>query len=188
MDIIMVRHGETEDNIGKIFSRDDTKLTEKGKRQILNAKALLKEFNYEEIYYSPLTRTVESKELLELGGIKEERIREVDFGLFAGKTFNQIHDLYPEDGKRWMKDPISFRIPNGESVVDVYGRVESFLEELVGQNKNVLLVCHDCVIRNILCWVLDNPNYFLKFKVDNGSINVISIDEGFKYIKKINYK
>lgn len=184
----MLRHGETEDNIRRIFSRDDTKLTKKGICQILNSKELLKKFDYDDIYYSPLARTIESKDIIGLDGIKEDRIREIDFGVFTGKTFNQIFQIYPFETKKWIEDPLRYRVPEGENVIDVYGRIESFINKIILNNKNVLLICHDCVIRNILCWVFDNPEYFFRFKIDNGSINIISIDEGFKYIKKLNYK
>lgn len=188
MDIIMLRHGETEDNLKRIFSRDDTKLTEKGICQISNSKILLEKMDYDDIYYSPLTRTVESKEIIGLVGIKEEKIREIDFGVFTGKTFKQILEIYPVETKKWIEDPIRYRVAKGENLIDVYDRIETFLNEIIANNKNVLLICHDCVIRIILCWVFDNPEYFFKFKIENGSISIISIDEGFKYIKRINYK
>ena len=41
----MVRHGESEDNINKIFSRDNTSLTHQGIEQILKTKELLKKFS-----------------------------------------------------------------------------------------------------------------------------------------------
>lgn len=188
MDIIMIRHGETEDNLGRIFSRDNTRLTKKGRKQILNLSELLKEFRYEDIYYSPLTRTVESMEILGLDGIVEEKIREINFGVFTGKTFKEISNLYPMQAKKWIDDSINYRVPEGESVLDVYNRTQMFLEELVYKDINSLLICHDCVIRLALCWVFDNPDYFFKFKVDNGSINVISIEDNYKYIKKLNYR
>lgn len=188
MDIIMVRHGESEDNLKRIFSRDNTKLTEKGRAQILGSRELLREFDYEDIYYSPLTRTVESIEVLGLDGIMEEKIREIDFGVFAGKTFQEISEIYPTQAKKWVEDSINFRVPKGESVLDVYNRIGEFLEGLIHKGKNSLLICHDCVIRLALCWIFDNPDYFFKFKIDNGSINVISIEGNYKYIKKTNYK
>ena len=36
MDIILLRHGETLDNISKVFGRDDTVLSEAGKKEVLN--------------------------------------------------------------------------------------------------------------------------------------------------------
>lgn len=186
MDIIMIRHGETEDNLKKIYSRDSTSLTEKGIGEIISAKDLLKEYNYEKIYYSPLKRTVETLNHLGLEGKEEIRIREINFGIFTGKTFQEISDIYPEETKSWLDDIYSYKIPEGESLLNVYERVSEFLDELCELDKDVLLVVHDCVIRLALCWVFDNPEYFFRFKVDNGSISTISVDDGFKYISRLN--
>ena len=41
MDIILIRHGQTEDNADRIFSTKDTKLTEKGREQIKNTKKIV---------------------------------------------------------------------------------------------------------------------------------------------------
>ena len=69
-----------------------------------------------------------------------------------------------------------------------YERVTSFLEEISKKGQDTVLVCHDGVVKIALSWVFDNLDYFFKFKIDNGSVNIISIDEsGFKYIKKTNY-
>lgn len=188
MDIIMIRHGQTEDNIRKIFSRDNTPLTQKGIDEILSTKDLLKDINYEKVYYSPLNRTVQSLEYLGIRGERADNIREIDFGIFTGKTFKEISDVYPEETKAWIDDSINYRIPQGESLVDVYGRISRFLEDLTEKDEDVLLVCHDCVIRLALCWVFDNLDYFFRFKVDNASISVVAVDDKYKYIKKTNYK
>ncbi len=183
----MIRHGESEDNIQKIFSRDDTSLTPKGIEQIKGTKELLEKFNYSKVYYSPLKRTVESLYHLGLEGIMEPRIREINFGIFTGKTFEEITELYPDESKSWVDDSQNYVISEGESLLNVYNRVEEFLEEASKKDENILLVCHDCVIRLALSWIFDNPDYFFRFKIDNGSINIISVDEGYKYIKKLNY-
>ncbi|CAK7057772.1 histidine phosphatase family protein [Tissierella carlieri] len=186
MDIIMIRHGESEDNIQRIFSRDDTRLTEKGIEQIKKTKELINKFSYDRVYYSPLRRTVETLENLGLIGTEDIRIREINFGIFTGKTFEEISEIYPDETKSWLDNTQSYIIPEGESLLDVYNRVKEFLDEVSQHKENILLVTHDCVIRLALSWIFDNPDYFFKFKVENGSINIISIEDGFKYIKKIN--
>ena len=96
MDIIMIRHGESEDNIQRIFSRNDTRLTEKGIEQIKKTKELINKFSYDKVYYSPLKRTVETLENLGLIGTEDIRIREINFGIFTGKTFEEISEIYPD--------------------------------------------------------------------------------------------
>lgn len=188
MDIIMIRHGETHDNLKKIYSRNDTGLTDTGKAEILHSKELLEKFNYKKVYCSPLTRTIESMKVLDLEGDIEENIREVDFGIFTGKTFKEISKNYPKETDEWIADPINYKIPKGESVLDAYSRIKAFLNELIEKDKDSLLICHDGVIRLIFCWIFDNPNHFFRFKIDNGSMNVVSIEDDYKFIKRMNYK
>lgn len=187
MEIIMIRHGESEDNVGKIFSTDTTRLTEKGKEQIKNTRERLKEFNYKTVYYSPLTRTVETLEYLELDGIEDARIREISFGIFGGKVFEEFEKEHPEKTKLWIEDPFTYQVPKGESINMVYDRLTEFLDEIVKRDESVVLVTHEGIIRLACSWVLDDPNHFFKFKAGNGSISVINVEDGNKYISKLNY-
>ena len=188
MDIILIRHGQTEDNVERIFSTKDTKLTEKGKEQIKKTKTFVDTLSFDRVYVSPLRRAMETMEILGLEGEKEERIKEVDFGLFEGNTYEEIKEKFPEETKQWDEDYINYVTPKGESIKLAYDRVTSFLEEISKKDEDVVLVCHDGVTRIALSWVFDNLDYFFKFKIQNGSVNIISIDEyGFKYIEKTNY-
>jgi broad specificity phosphatase PhoE len=183
----MIRHGETEDNVSKVFSRDDTKLSEIGKEQIKRTRELLKDFKFDKVYYSPLERTKETLGILGLEGIPNTRIREINFGIFAGLNYNEILEKYPQETKSWENDPLRYIIPEGESLNVVYNRVWMFLEEIIKHNENIIIVAHEGVIRLALCWIFNDPNFFYRFKIDHGSINVISVEDGFKYIKKLNY-
>ncbi|MBZ2174542.1 histidine phosphatase family protein [Schnuerera sp. xch1] len=188
MDIILIRHGQTEDNVRKVFSTKDTKLTDEGKEQIRRTKLFIDNLSFDKVYTSPLYRAIETMKILGLNAEREERIREVDFGLFEGNTYETILDKFPEEAKLWNEDYINFITPRGESIKLAYDRVTSFLEELSERDEDVVLVCHDGVIRIALSWVFDKIDYFFKFKVGNGSVNIVSIDKyGFKYIKKTNY-
>jgi len=188
VDIILIRHGQTEDNADRIFSTKDTKLTEKGREQIKNTKKIVDTLSFDKVYVSPLYRAIETMEILGLEGEKEERIKEVDFGLFEGNSYEALKEKFPEEVKQWDENYINYVTPEGESIKLAYERVTSFLEEISKKDEDVVLVCHDGVIRIALSWVFNNIDYFFKFKVENGSINIISIDEyGFKYIEKTNY-
>lgn len=186
MDILMIRHGESEDNIRKVFSSFDTKLTEDGKEQIKRTRILLENYEYEDVYYSPLTRTDETRQFLELEGIKEPRIAEIDFGIFTGLGYEELTRLYPMESKQWVDDPYTYDIPKGESINNAYKRVEEFLEEVIIEDKNILLITHEGIIRIICSWVFENPKYFFKFKANNGSLSIISVVDGYKFIKKLN--
>ncbi|NMA84672.1 MAG: histidine phosphatase family protein [Epulopiscium sp.] len=186
MDIILIRHGESEDNISKIFSRDATKLSSEGIKQIKATRKILEGLDYKQVYYSPLTRTKDTLYYLGLQGIEEPRIREVNFGIFTGKTFAECSAEFPKEVQMWIDHTNSYEIPKGESLETVCKRVVEFLEEVVKQNENVVLITHEGIIRIACAWVMDDINYFFKFKAENGSISVISIEDGYKYISKLN--
>lgn len=183
----MIRHGESEDNLAGIYSRDEATLTKKGIEQIKVARENLKKFSYKKVYYSPLTRTTQTLEHLKLEGRPEWKIRELDFGNFAGKSYKQLEDEFPEEIKSWQEDMYGFKFPQGESVTYNYKAIKEFLEILLKRDEDVLLVTHAGVIRMVMSWVFDDIEWFYKFKVNNASINVVSIEDDYKYIKKLNY-
>lgn len=188
MDIIMIRHGESEDNVSRVFGTFESPLSENGIEQIKVTKENLREFDFTRVYYSPFARTVETLKYLDLEGRPDSRIGEYNFGIFSGKTNSIIEEEFPLEYSEWIDNPKDYIIREGESLTMVYNRVKEFLEEMVKQDEDLVLVTHAGVIRLALCWVFDDIDYFFKFKVDNGSINTISIDEeGFKFIKKLNY-
>lgn len=182
----MIRHGESEDNIARVLSRDNTRLTKNGVAQINKTREFLKGYSFDKVYYSPLTRTDETRHHLGLEGIEETRIREISFGIFEGYTYDEFTKRFPEESKAWIDDPYTYEIPNGESLYMVYERVKDFLDEILQRDEDILLVTHEGVIRLILSWVFDDPNYFFKFKAENGSLSIVSVDKGYKYIKKLN--
>ena len=98
------------------------------------------------------------------------------------------HQLYPEEAKSWLDDPFNYDVPNGENINRVYKRVKEFLDEVSKLNENIVIVTHEGIIRLACCWVFDDPSLFFKFKADNGSINIVTVNDDFKYISKLNQK
>ncbi|NLY44931.1 MAG: histidine phosphatase family protein [Tissierella sp.] len=187
MDIIMIRHGESEDNVSGVFGTYESPLSKKGIEQIKITKENLREFEFSKVYYSPYARTVETLKHLELQGTPDNRIGEYNFGIFSGKTNAIIEEEFPVEYAEWIHDPNNYIIREGESLRIVYNRVKEFLDEMVQKDQDVVLVSHAGVIRLALCWIFDDIDYFFRFKVDNGSISIISVDDGYKFIKKLNY-
>ncbi len=188
MDIIFVRHGESHDNLEKRFSRDFITLTEEGIEQIKNTRTMLERYDFSKVYVSPLKRTLQTLSYLGLEGEEDDRVREMNFGIFAGLTFQEYQKEYPEETRLWMEDSLNYTIPEGENIADTYKRVESFMEDLIDRNENALVVTHEGIIRLACSWVIGNSEHFYRFRAENGSITVISVDQDYKYIKKLNHK
>jgi alpha-ribazole phosphatase len=186
MDIILIRHGESEDNIKRVLSTDDTPLTKKGEMQIEKIKPVVAELDFKDVYISPTKRTIMTSEILEINGSLENRVREIDFGIFKGLGYEEFMKVYPEEGKKWVSDIKNYQIPNGESLKMTYQRVVDFLEEIINIGENSLVITHEGIIKLAFSWVFDSDEYFNKFMASNGSINIISIDKDYKFIKKLN--
>lgn len=180
--LTMIRHGQTQDNLQGIYSDSSVGLSEIGKKQILKLKDKLTLYSFNEVYFSPHSRTKKSFELLDLDGKADSRIEETDFGIFTGKTYKDICTQYPEESSRWFEDYLNYEIPEGESLKQMYERVVSFVKEL---ERDTLIITHEGVIRSILAWVFDDLKYFYKFKIDNASISQIIIGDDYKIISKI---
>lgn len=183
----MIRHGESQANVDRVFGTFDTPLSKRGIEQIRTTRYNLEEYGFSKVYYSPFTRTKETLHYLGLKGIEEPRIQEYDFGIFSGLTYKEIESRYPKEYADWIERPNSYIIPKGESLEIVYRRVVDFLEEAVQQEEDMVLVTHAGVIRLALCWVFDDIDNFFRFKIENGSISTIAIEDNYKFIKKVNH-
>ncbi len=188
MDIIFVRHGESHDNVEKRFSRDFITLTERGIQQIKDARKNLATYEFSKVYVSPLKRTLQTLGHLGLDGEEDDRVREMNFGIFTGLTFNEYQEKYPEETRLWMEDSLNYTIPEGESIVDTYMRVESFMEDMLHRNENALVVTHEGIIRLACSWVIGSADHFYRFRADNGSATVISADRNYRFIKQLNHR
>lgn len=104
----------------------------------------------------------------------DDRLMELNFGDWELKEWSKLNQ---EQLNAWMTDYVNYKIPNGESFVELYKRVNDFIrDELVNKEPQTpaIIVTHAGVIRSFLCKVLEHPlkNAF-KISVDYGSITKI---------------
>jgi broad specificity phosphatase PhoE len=92
--IVLVRHGEPEESIqGRCYGRLDVGLSARGREQVRRTQHLLADVAFTTVYSSPRRRARESAGLLAAGraGVTvDERLREIDFGIFEGLTYDEI--------------------------------------------------------------------------------------------------
>ncbi|MDO5714292.1 MAG: histidine phosphatase family protein [Tissierellia bacterium] len=192
MNLYLLRHGESEDNVKRIFSRPSCSLTEKGKKEILSIGEVLKEIDFEGIFISPYQRTLESAQLLpnNLGKKKEilEEIHEISFGTFSGLSYKEILEKYPKEGKTWFEDPFKNSPPDGESIEDAFQRISTLVDNWKMLKGNYLAITHDGVIRLIICSILEDLHQYFKFHIGNGSLTLCHLEKDFSYISQLSYK
>ncbi len=192
--LILVRHALTVDNQeNRLSGHIDSSVSEKGKEQIDKITHYLKDFKIDNIYTTTSTRTKDTvKELAKLKSIdikEKENLKEISFGDFEGLTFNDIKANHPEEFQDMIRKGYEYKYPNGESLIDSYNRVCEELNQIIEQSNNqtVLICSHGGTIRNIITYLISNSyNYHWNFKIDNGSVTLLEVDNGFTVITMMN--
>lgn len=129
MKVYLLRHGETVYNAQKKYlGNTDLPLSEQGRKALARA-----DFEPETVYVSPLRRTAETAEILfpSARQIVVPDFREMDFGIFEGKSFLDMERL-PAYGE-WVDGGCLGPIPEGESMAAFSTRTCAAFEVLVGQ-------------------------------------------------------
>jgi alpha-ribazole phosphatase len=178
----LVRHGETEWNAeNRICGRSDVSLSEAGRQQAKSLAERLKPIPFEALYSSPLKRALETARLIAepvgLEPILDERLVELDYGQWEGKTLAEIMKNDPKTFRAWDADPGQLAPPGGESGLEAQQRVVSFLDFLSARHPQglVLVVFHKTVCRLAICHTLGmSPSeYRRRLIVDNAALSII---------------
>lgn len=163
--IWLIRHGEPDaDSRGRCYGRLDVGLAPAGREQIQAVAKMLAAEPLSAIYASPRRRTRESAEILAQGRScaiqSEERLREIDFGDFEGRTYDEIARSHPDLYRQWMAHPTETQFPNGESFRRMRERVLCAAREIFGRHRgqSIAVVSHGGVNRIILADVLAVPD------------------------------
>ncbi|MDO5088535.1 MAG: histidine phosphatase family protein [Leptotrichiaceae bacterium] len=197
--IIFIRHGETDMNrLELYFGHLNPELNSTGRNQLKKTKKMLKYFekNIDIVFSSDLKRCVESMEILKINDkIKKTLLkdfREINFGIFEGKTYEQIVEEFPEEVEKMNRDWKIYKFKGGESLKEVMERAVAKLEELVKKYKNrtLIIVTHAGIIKTVVSYYLyGNIDGYWKIKIDNGSMTKMCILEDkfiyFDYINRI---
>ena len=197
--LILIRHGESEANLGRCFAGQiDPDLTPKGRKQAeLTAKNVFENFKTDRIYSSDLKRAYNTAlALSEVTGLKVEKnkeLREINAGQWEGKKFDDIMNLYPEEFGEWLNHIGRAECPDGESVVQIGKRVISALTEIARENdgKTVAVATHATPIRSAhsimqfgsvegmenIPWVSNASVSVFEYDNDTWNVVAVSIDE-----------
>lgn len=187
MDVVFVRHGRTVENeSGRFGGITDTPISFAGAVGAAAAAKKVEGRAFAEVYSSPLKRAVQTSEILGIEGWHDDRLKEINFGVFEGMSYEEILERYPDEAREWTDDYINFRIPDGESLRELYERVGSFLDDMEGKNGTVLVVTHEGVIKCALCCVLGSLEHFYRFRAEHCRFTQIAVEDGYRYIKSLN--
>jgi alpha-ribazole phosphatase len=190
--IYLARHGEVV-NHGVYNGQTDVDITEVGIQQMERLNDLLKGKNLSAVYSSDLLRTKRGAQIIaQPHGLRPEsfpHFREMHFGRWQGLSYAEVMERYPLDIPQWMNDLESFRIPAGESVLDMRNRAIPRLQELIEfhRGQEFALVCHGALNRVILAEALYLPlAHLLRIEQDYGCLNIIEYSPSWTVVRLVN--
>lgn len=187
--IYLIRHGEAMGNVDGIFQgHTDCEISSKGKIQLECLKERCKEIEYDVIFSSPLKRAIETAEAVnfyhDLPIQTDKGLMEINGGIFEGKKWDELPNLYPEAYDLWTNQHSKFTVEDGESMESVFNRITLTVTKLAARNrgKKIAIVSHGCAIRNFLCYANDKTIDEIDEIAwsDNTAISKIEFDHNLK--------
>ena len=188
MEIFLIRHTSVDVPKGICYGKSDVGLNPTAETEIAKTVERLSthcDIEKAIIWSSPASRCIALAKVIHHEFQLEERLWEMNFGDWEMQAWN---DIKREHSDPWMMDFVNVNTPNGESFKELSVRVNEFLDEIITQNhEQIILVNHSAVIRAIICrgLDLDLKNAF-RMEVDYGSITKIVYKNGFWSVKFIN--
>lgn len=177
--LFLVRHGKTEGGEGLYFGHSDVALSQEGIQQADKLKSRLASEKLTAIYSSDLARSRKTAEVIasahhNLSVTLYPVLRELNFGIMEGKSYEEIHSLYPEISGEWFSSE-DFALPGGESLKDLEKRLKLFLDLFIkaSADENVLIVSHKGALRVLICMLIGlNPRDYWKLSIEPASLSV----------------
>lgn len=178
MKIALIRHGKTKGNLEKRFiGTTDEPLSQLGKNELNNLIGQNIYPSIKKVYSSPLKRTMETANLLYPSEPPEilKDIREMDFGDFENKTFEEItaNSKYSDFGT--SEECMYF--PNGENLLEFKKRCITTFENVVKKDEDSIIICHGgCIMAIMEKYGLPKGNFY-NWISENGRGFLITIDK-----------
>lgn len=195
LNVYLLRHGETAYNAdgNRYCGRTDIGLTDKGIKQAEGVNKRLQGKQIDAVYSSPLKRAnITAQIATGYDNVPtDERIIEVDFGTWEGKTKDEFATEDPASWENWANDPATTQAGNtGETGREVVARVDAFFKDmlLTHAGKTIVVVGHNGINRLFMAYKLGMPlkNYRRIFQ-ENSAITYFELDDhGEMTLKKLN--
>ncbi|HEY5314839.1 MAG TPA: histidine phosphatase family protein [Pirellulales bacterium] len=188
MILYLIRHGESTFNAeGRIQGQLNSPLSPLGLRQSQALAAAFAGQKIDAVYSSPLVRAMQTAgpvaETLGLALRTDDRLLELNAGVFQGLTWAEINQRLPAEGDAWKSQNPDYRIPGGESRRDLMRRGQAALESIrEAGHSRVIVVSHGGLLTAALKALLGVPAERNPFTLYNGSISQVEWQSQFKLI------
>ena len=187
MKLVLVRHVETFGNVERrLNGHTESEYTPRGEKMkdilVDHLLEIDQKIKFDTIFTSPISRAFKIAQAIGHATnkpvITDKRLREFNFGIFEGKTREEIIDTRPKEWDAWMDDSVDYQIPGGQSQGEFQIILKSFLDEL--EDKSYLIVAHGGTIHSIITNLMSLPiNKKWHFDIKLGSITTLKVYDGF---------
>lgn len=181
--LYLVRNGETAWNAeGRYQGQANPPLNEQGIKQARRLAEMLRGIEFDVAYTSDLDRARSTAEIIAEDGIwvlTDPRWRELSFGEWEGKRFEEIAEHDSARLREWVRDPIKCPPPGGESLRELADRVTAAAAELCREypHGNVLVITHGGPIRCLVAeWVLGGLHRISDVQTEPGSVTLLCVE------------
>ncbi len=186
--IILVRHGETEwSKTGQHTGRTDIGLTDRGRNEAALVAPTLEGWDFAQVFSSPLSRAWDTAKLAMIEGdiTVDENLVEWDYGIFEGRTNDDIQAEYPG----WSK--WEGALEGGESAVDVGVRADLAIERLIeaAADGPALVFAHGHFLAILIArWLGFDATAGKRFILQTATASQLSTKRGDHVLKTLNHR
>jgi broad specificity phosphatase PhoE len=191
--LILVRHARVAaEYAGRYVGSTDLAPSPEGLREAKALAPLIQARKPGRCFASPMLRTRRTAERLwpaTNGPVQmEDDLREIDFGLWEGKTFPEVAAGWPAEVNRWAEFAGDFAFPGGESLRSFTSRINRMADRLAADPADVVMaVTHGGVIRGMICHFLGLvPRRYVLFEVRCATAATITLFDGKGVLSGLN--
>lgn len=187
--LVLVRHGLSEYNKKGLWTGwDNPPLTSEGLEEAEKAGDALSDINFNYAFKSPLLRVeqtldkiLEVKNQKDIPVVTDEAINERNYGDYTGKNKWEIKEEIGDEAFARIRRGWDEKIPNGETLKDVYDREIPYFEENVfpklRDGKNIIFVSSGNALRAIVKYLEKIPeDKVSEIEIGTGEVWVYNID------------
>jgi len=190
----LIRHARTEWNLEKrIQGQQDTPITPGGEKQAVIWGKFLESFGWNRILSSDTGRALKTAELinasLRIPVHPEPRLREMDWGLWTGKTVARLRQDPPRLLAEQEANGWGFCPPGGGDLETVWQRSRQALLEAAEKwpGSQILVITHEGVIKSLIYRF--NSHQLLRnepHRLHAGHLHLLVHDRQELHLEKIN--
>ena len=197
-DVVLLRHGDTRLTPERRFSGgggSDPRLSVAGRDQARQAagSAVLRGVHFTEILTSPMVRCQETAQIVaDVLGVAvsiDRNLREMDFGLWEGMTFDEVHDHYPEDLQRWKQSAWASPTGSSDTFAAVVDRMRTAAERFADRyaGASVVAVTHVTPVKALVADALGAPpSALFRMELSSACISRITYTGGEACVRLLN--